>query len=318
MKIGVIGAGGVGAYFAAALAKSGAEVHLLATERHVAPIAEHGITVTAGDGSPGFTIPLAGVSSSAESIGVCDAVILACKAGQVSLAMGSAQALIGPDTAVLPLQNGVTASERITETVGPGHALGGVAMIISYLHEPGIVHHVGGQPAITLGELDGTITPRATQLANALDAAGVSTAVSADIVTDMWRKFMLITSYGGVGALCREPVGRTRTNPKTRALVQDAMREVANLAGHAGANLGELDVARMMAQFDAFGPDSTASMQRDLAAGRSSELEDQNGTVVRLALHHGVPVPIHHTIYRAMTLLDGAAKHPSNSRTLAS
>lgn len=314
MKIGVIGAGGVGAYFAAALAKSGAEVHLLATERHVAPITDHGITVTTGDGSPGFTTPLAGVTSSAESIGACDTVILACKAGQVSAAMSGAHALIGPNTAVLPLQNGVTASERITEAVGPGHTLGGVAMIISYLKEPGTVHHVGGQPAITLGELDGTTTPRATQLANALDAAGVSTTVSADIITDMWRKFMLITSYGGVGALCREPVGRTRTNSQTRALVQDAMREVATLAGRVGAKLSEPDVARMMAQFDAFGPDSTASMQRDLAAGRSSELEDQNGTIVRLARHYDVPVPIHHTIYRAMTLLDGAAVHPTTQR----
>ncbi|MGJ3403790.1 ketopantoate reductase family protein [Glutamicibacter sp. Je.9.36] len=311
MKIGVIGAGGVGAYFAAALAKSGSEVHLLATERHIAPITAHGITVTTGDGSPGFTTPLASVSTTAESIGTCDAVILACKAGQVSAAMSGAHALIGPNTAVLPLQNGVTASERITEAVGPGHALGGVAMIISYLQQPGTVHHVGGQPAITLGELDGTTTTRAAQLANALDAAGVATTVSADIITDMWRKFMLITSYGGVGALCREPVGRTRTNPQTRALVEDAMREVAALAGHAGARLGESDVARMMAQFDAFSPDSTASMQRDLAAGRSSELEEQNGTVVRLAQHHGVPVPIHHTIYRAMNLLDGAALHPT-------
>ena len=307
MKIGVIGAGGVGAYFAAALAHSGAEVHLLATERHIAPINERGITVTKGDGSLGFTVPLASVSARAESIGECDAVILACKAGQVTQAMNNARAMVGPETAVLPLQNGVTASERITGSVGSGHALGGVCMIISYLQEPGTVHHIGGQPAITLGELDGTVTARATQLATALETAGVSTTVSTDILTDMWRKFMLITSYGGVGALCREPVGRTRTNTLTRSLVQNAMWEVANLAGKAGANLGEQDVDLMMAQFDAFAPDSTASMQRDLAAGRSSELEEQNGTVVRMAQRYGVPVPIHDTIYRAMTLLDGSA-----------
>lgn len=307
MKIGVIGAGGVGAYFAAVLSQSGNEVHLLSTKRHIAPITNHGLTVTKGDGSPSFKTSLASVSSQAESIGVCDAVILACKAGQVSEAIAAGRALIDRETAVLPLQNGVTASERITETVGPGHALGGVCMIISYLEEPGVVHHVGGQPAITLGELDGVTTPRVERLAEALSAAGVATTISTDIVTDIWRKFMLISSYGGVGALCREPVGRTRNNSQTRSLVQDAMREVADLARSSGAHLGASDVTRMMAQFDAFSPESTASMQRDLAAGRLSELEEQNGAVVRLAQKHQVAVPIHTTIYRAMTLLDGAA-----------
>jgi len=307
MKIGVIGAGGVGAYFAAALARSGAEVHLLATERHIAPIAEHGITVTKGDGTPGFSARVASVSTKAEEIGACDAVILTCKAGQVTEAMDAAHALIGPETAVLPLQNGVTASGRIAESVGSSHALGGVCVIISYLQEPGTVHHVGGQPAIILGEIDGSISPRATQLSEALAAAGVSTSVSSDIVTDMWRKFMLISSYGGVGALCREPVGRTRANPLTRSLVEDSMREVALLAGKVGAKLGEQDIDQMMAQVDAFAPDSTASMQRDLIAGRSSELEEQNGTIVRMAEQHAVAVPIHHTIYRAMALLDGSA-----------
>lgn len=315
MKIGVIGAGGVGAYFAAVLSKSGNDVHLLCTKRHVEPIAAQGLTVTKGDGSPAFSTSPASVSSQAESIGTCDAVILACKAGQVSEAMAGARALIGPETAVLPLQNGVTASERITEAVGPGHALGGVCMIISYLREPGVVHHVGGQPAITLGELDGANTSRVERLAEALSAAGVATTVSEDIVTDTWRKFMLITSYGGVGALCREPVGRTRNNMQTRSLVQDAMWEVADLARSAGAHLRAADVTRMMAQFDAFNPESTASMQRDLAAGRLSELEEQNGAVVRLAQNYQVSVPIHTTIYRAMTLLDGAAERhtPQNA-----
>lgn len=313
MKIGVIGAGGVGAYFAAALCRSGAEVHLLATDRHVAPITARGLTVTSGEDIPTFTVFPASVTSDASSIGTCDAVILACKAGQVAEAMIDARPMIGTGTAVLPLQNGVTAADRITEAVGPGHALGGVCIIISYLQEPGVVHHVGGQPAITLGELDGSVTPRVEQLAAALDAAGVKITVSEDVVTDAWRKFMLITSYGGVGALSRQPVGRTRANALTRSLVADAMREVAALAVRAGARLDEQDVDRMMAQFDAFSPDSTASMQRDLAAGRRSEMEEQNGMVVRLAAKHGVPVPIHDTIYRGLTLLDGAAERGRES-----
>lgn len=303
MKIGIVGAGGVGAYFAAALSRAGHDVHLLVTPRHVGPLSDHGIHLTSGDGRDEF-IPLAGVSTDAAAIGVCDAVILGCKAGQVRDVMKTSLPLLGPDTPVLPLQNGVTASEQIEAAAGSGHALGGLCMIISYLVEPGHVHHVGGNPSVTLGELDGAPTARVRVLADALNLAGISTRISDDITTDLWRKFMLITSYGGVGALCRKSVGETRTHPQTRALVEDAMREVAAIAAAAGANLTEDDLQNTMGQYDAFTPDSTASMQRDLIAGRPSELEEQNGALVRIAALHNLPAPIHTTIYRALSILD--------------
>ena len=307
MKIGVVGAGGVGAYFAAVLARAGNEVHILSTARHVEPIRARGLQVTTGDGISGFTVHPAGITTDASQIGVCEAVIVASKAGQVREVMRSAAPLIGKETAVLPLQNGVTAIAQITEGVGEGHALGGVCMIISYLVEPGVVHHVGGQPAITFGEVDSSVSKRVLDLQVALEEARVQAKISENILTDIWRKFMLITSYGGVGALSGEPVGRTRSNELSRSLVKDAMQEVAHLATALNIPLGESDVDAMMAQFDAFEPDSTASMQRDLAAGRLSEIEEQSGAVVRIAAQQGVPVPIHDTIYRALKLRDGAA-----------
>ncbi|WP_171046598.1 2-dehydropantoate 2-reductase [Pseudarthrobacter sp. NamE5] len=303
MRIGIIGAGGVGAYFASALTVAGHEVHVLSTPRHVQPLTVQGLRLTTGDGQDS-TVALAGVATDAESIGGCEAVILACKAGQVHDAMTAAGPLLGKNTPVLPLQNGVTAAEQIHRAVGAGHALGGVCMIISYLVEPGHVHHVGGQPAVTLGELDGAATSRVRDLKAVLDGAGITATVSSDISTDMWRKFMLITSYGGVGALCRKPVGEVRSHPHTRRLVQDAMAEVAAVGRAAGANLTEADIQITMSQYDAFTPDSTASMQRDLAAGRPSELDEQNGTVVRIAQHHGIPAPIHTTIYRTLSILE--------------
>lgn len=303
MKIGIIGAGGVGAYFAAALAKSGHDVHLLVTPRHLAPINEHGLRLTTGDGRDDL-IRITGVATDAATIGQCDAIIVACKAGAVREVMATARPLLGPTTPVLPVQNGVTASEQITAAVGPGHALGGLCMIISYLVEPGHVHHVGGQPAVTLGELDGTSTSRAQDLADALTEAGIKARISSDITTDLWRKFMLITSYGGVGALCRKTVGETRAHPATRALVEDAMYEVAAIGTATGARLTSADVQTTMSQYDAFAPESTASMHRDLLAGRPSELEDQNGALVRIAAKHNLQAPIHTTIYRALSILD--------------
>ncbi|GAB3620623.1 2-dehydropantoate 2-reductase [Glutamicibacter endophyticus] len=313
MKIGVLGAGGVGAYFAAALTRAGHEIHLLSTARHVAPVRNKGLRVTTGDGNGNYTVQPTGISTDPHEIGICDALIVACKADQVCDVVSNALPMVGPETAILPLQNGVTAVEQITAAAGKGHALGGVCLIISYLTEPGVVHHVGGRPAVIAGEPDGEASPRVQKLMEALGDAGIKAKISNDIVTDMWRKFMLITSYGGVGALSGEPVGRTRTNELSRSLVSDAMREVANLAGAYGARLGEADVASAMAQFDRFEPDSTASMQRDLAAGRHSEIEEQSGAVVRLAGPHGIAVPIHDTIYRALKLRDGAGE-PASAR----
>lgn len=306
MKIGIIGAGGVGAYFAAALSKAGHEVHVLVTPRHITPLRERGIRLTTGKGDDEL-VSMAGVATDAATIGPCDAVIITCKAGAVRDVMATALPLLAPKTPVLPLQNGVTAADQITAAAGPGHALGGLCMIISYLVEPGHVHHVGGQPAVTLGELDGTSSTRIQALADALTAAGITARISSDITTDLWRKFMLITSYGGVGALCRKTVGETRSHPHTRALVEDAMHEVKIVGAAEGANLTNADVTTTMSQYDAFTPESTASMQRDLIAGRPSELEEQNGALIRIAAKHNLPTPIHTTIYRALSILDTPA-----------
>ena len=303
MKITMVGAGGVGAYFGAVLQRAGHSVHFLVRERHAEAIRARGIQVSSGDAPPWQVMP-AGVSTRASDIGVSDAVILATKAVQVSDMAAGLAPLLHASTPILPLQNGITVTDTLVQAVGKQHVLGGVCVIISHLPEPGRVQHLGGQPAITFGELDGSRSPRCESLAAALTDASVTATLSDDIYHDMWRKFMLISSYGGVGALTRQPVGKTRSFPLTRQLVQDAMLEVRALAEAYGVLLTEEDVKWAMSQFDAFTPDSTASMQRDLAAGRKSELEDQNGTICRLATQAGVAVPVHATIYRSMALLE--------------
>lgn len=303
MKITMVGAGGVGAYFGAVLQRAGHNVHFLVRERHAETIRAQGIQVSSGDAPPWQIMP-AGVSTQASDIGESDAVILATKAFQVSDMAAGLAPLLHASTPVLPLQNGITVTDTLAQAVGKQHVLGGVCVIISHLPEPGRVHHLGGQPAITFGELDGRRSARCEALAAALTDADVTAKISGDICHDMWRKFMLIASYGGVGALTRQPVGHTRRFPLTRQLVQDAMMEVKALAYASGILLTDEDVNWAMAQFDGFTPDSTASMQRDLAAGRKSELEDQNGTICRLAAEAGIAVPVHRTIYRSMALLE--------------
>lgn len=303
MKITVAGAGGVGAYFGAVLQRSGHSVHFLVRERHAEAIGTRGIQVISGDAPPWQIMP-AGVSVKASDIGESDVVILATKAFQVSDMAAGLAPLLHASTPILPLQNGISVTDTLAQALGKQHVLGGVCVIISRLLEPGRVQHLGGQPAIAFGELDGSRSPRCEALADALSDAGVTATISGTIYHDMWRKFMLIASYGGVGALTRQPVGKTRAFPLTRQLVQEAMLEVKTLANVSGIALTSEGVEWAMGQFDASTPDSTASMQRDLAAGRKSELEDQNGTICRLAAEAGIAVPVHSTIYRSMALLE--------------
>lgn len=166
------------------------------------------------------------------------------------------------------------------------------------------MEHGGGRAVVTLGELDGHRSTRAAALARAFAEAGADARVSPSIVADLWRKFMFITSYAGVGALCRATVGQTREFGPTRELVREAMREVAALGRARGVELGDADVESAMARYDALDPAGTASLQRDLVDGKPSELADQHGSIVALARESGVPVPVSETVFRALSLVE--------------
>lgn len=309
MKIAVVGAGGVGAFFGGCLQRAGHDVALLVTPRHVAPIRDRGLRVTSDDAE--FTVHPA-VTTDAREIGPVDAVLVTVKTYQLDAAAGEIGPLVGPETIVVTLQNGVTAAPRLRERLGDGHVVPGLAVIVSFLLEPGHVRQIGGRTAITLGPAplgvapagapEPAADPRVGELAAALADAGVTAQVSRDIDRDLWRKFMLITGFGGVGTLTHATIGEYRSFAPTRSLLTDALAETRALAVARGVGLTDGDVAAVLAQLDSLPADSTASMQRDLMAGHASELEDQTGTLVRLAEDSGVPVPVHSVIYRVLSL----------------
>jgi len=208
--------------------------------------------------------------------------------------------LLGPDTIVLPFQNGVEASDLLAATVGRERVLLGAARIFAFIDGPGRIRHLGGPASLAFGEMDGGTSARVERLRDVMERAGIAVERPADMRVALWEKLLFVVSLGGVGAVARVPVGVLRSVPETRALLREAMDEIAAVARASGVMLSDDAVERALAAVDAQPASATTSLQRDLAAGRRSELDAWNGAVVRLGAAAGVPTPLHRFMYGAL------------------
>lgn len=306
MRVAIVGAGGVGGLVAGLLARAGTEVALLARGAGLEAVRRDGLTVDSSLGT--FTVRPAAVSDDPAALGKADVVLVAVKAWQVAEVAPRLAPLLAPGGFAVPLQNGVEAADRLAAVLGRERVAGGISFLLAWTEAPGRVKHVGGAPRITVGEVGGGVSPRLDRLAAVLTAAGVVAERSEDIAAATWRKFLFIDPLGTVGTVTRAPIGVVRSVPESRALLADAMREVAAVAKGRGVDVGAGAVEAALRQVDTMPPEATASMHRDLAAGRPSELEDQTGAVVRLGHAAGVPTPIHDALLAALLPLERAAR----------
>ncbi|MBS1109578.1 MAG: 2-dehydropantoate 2-reductase, partial [Anaeromyxobacteraceae bacterium] len=237
-----------------------------------------------------------------------DAVLVCVKAGQVREVAAALRPLVGEGTVVVPLQNGVEAAEALSTELGAGRVAGGLCHVFAWREGPGEVRTTGTPLQITLGELKGPVTPRLTRLAEAIRGAGAGAVLADDVVAAAWEKFLFIDPFGSVGAVTRAPIGVMRSEPRTRALLVAAVEEVDALARARGVALAADAVARTLARYDELPAEATASMQRDVAAGRPSELHEQTGAVVRLGEAAGANVPVHRFLYAALLPQEAAAR----------
>jgi 2-dehydropantoate 2-reductase len=297
MRIAMVGAGGVGGLFGGLLARAGHEVVLVARGAHLLAIRRDGLQVESPLGR--FTVRPPASDEPAE-LGTVDAVVVAVKAWQVKEVAPRLRPLLGPATVVVPMENGVEAAGELAAALGPGPVAGGLCHVLAWIERPGAVKHAGFGPRVTLGELPGGGSERLDRLAAAMRQAGMEAAVVDDIRTALWEKFLFIDPLSSVGAVTRAPVGEMVAVPETRALLLAAMREVEALARKSGARLPQEAVERTLARVEGLPADATASMQRDVLAGRPSELHEQTGAVVRLGRAAGVPVLVHEALYGAL------------------
>ena len=298
MKIAVMGAGAIGGYFGGRLAKAGFDVSFIARGAHLDVIRKNGLKVLSPLGD--FTIHPATVTDDPAEIGPVDVILFMVKNYDTLRAAEQIRPLVGPDTAIIPFQNGVEARAMLSNVLGARHVLGGVAFIPASIQEPGVIKHNAELAKLVFGEFDKQITPRAVAFLDALEKAGVTGEIPADISMVLWSKLMFLTSMSAINCITQQPVGLVQSDGETIALYMDAMREVAAVAVAHGVSLGEEAIADNMALAKSFPPNNKTSMFQDLEAGRRLEIDYLSGAVVRLGREKGIETPIHRTAWVAI------------------
>lgn len=297
----VIGAGGVGTYFAALLAEHQHTVTVVARGDTLSAITEFGLRVAEPEREPRVVTDVHAVAD-LDDIPEADLVLVCVKSWQVADAATLAQPVVTPRTLVVPVQNGIDAGDRLAAALHTPTVVGGVCTVFTQRTEAAGSTRLGAAPTLMIGSLLDTAS-ESEQLqwaATLLTHAGIRTRVSGSIRRDLWKKLMFVASFGGVAALAGASAGVVRSHPRTRALFHTALQEVAAVARASGTDLTDHDVARGLTQLDTTAPDSTPSMMRDLAAGQPSELYDQTGAMVHRGEQLGIPTPTHTVIYGAL------------------
>ncbi len=295
MRIAVVGAGGVGGGYGAALAKAGADVIFIARGAHLAAMRSEGLKVQGGRGET-HLVPTRATDDPA-SIGKVDIVLFCVKLWDVESAGQKIRPLIGPDTAVIPLQNGIDAAERLIPILGPDAVMGGVAQISASIVGPGLIQQVGSFMRMIFGELDGKRRKRAEDFLALCLKAGFDATLSEQIQTELWMKFILLASNASIMALARQPIGRLRDDPDLRPIFIAAYRETIDVGRARGVAL-PVDALEKILDFTGHAPPAMKpSMALDLERGNRLELPWLGGKVVELGLKLGVPTPTHSMMY---------------------
>jgi len=298
MRIAVMGAGAVGGYYGALLARAGCDVTFIARGPHLAAIREHGLHIKSYFGD--FALNPVRATDDPSRIGQVDLVFLAVKGYDLDQAARAIRPLVAGDTVVLTLQNGVDAAQRTAAVVGAEHVMAGVTYVYSAIKRPGVIEQTSSFQRIVFGELNGVRTARAEAVLEVLKTTGATIQLSTDIRRELWGKFMLMAALGGVCSVVRLPVGRFRDVPETRWLLATCIREVFAVGLAMGIQFAADEVEQKLHVVDGLDPDSVVSMQRDMMAGRRFELESLVGVVVRYGQELGISTPVNRFIYATL------------------
>jgi 2-dehydropantoate 2-reductase len=291
MRIAVVGAGGVGGGFGAALTKAGADVTFIARGAHLAAMKSAGLKVQSPRGDT-HLVPTQATDDPA-SIGPVDVVLFCVKLWDVESAGEAIKPIVGADTAVIPLQNGIDAAERLLPVLGKRAVMGGVAQISASIIAPGVIQQVGTFMRIIFGELDGTRSPRAEAFLALSQKAGFDVTLSEQINTELWMKFVLLSTNAAITAATRRPIGELRDDPDIRPIILSALREVYEVGKAKGVALPADAVEKILDFIGHAPPAMKASMALDLDRGNRLELPWLSGKVVELGRQLGVATPTH-------------------------
>ncbi|MDP6785693.1 MAG: 2-dehydropantoate 2-reductase [Rhodospirillales bacterium] len=295
LSFAVMGAGGVGGYFGARLADAGAQVAFVARGPHLEAMRAAGLRIKSALGDA--HIHPVEVSDDPRRIGPVDVILFAVKLYDTEAAAAAMAPMIGDNTIVLSLQNGVDGEETLARRLGAGHVMGGASYIFSAIEEPGVIRHTGRMARIVFGELDGQPSARAEALLAAFETAGIEAVLSPAIDLELWRKFTFLASIAALCGQMRQSLGPILATAETRRRLAAAMAEVAAVARAKGIALDEEVVEAHLAFADTLDGAMKPSLLQDLERGARTEIENLSGTVVRFGAELGIAVPNHAAAY---------------------
>jgi len=299
MKIAIMGSGGVGGYFGARLAATGNDVTFIARGAHLDAMRKVGLRVQSPLGD--VHIDPADATDDPTEIGPVDIVLFATKLYDTESAGELCKPLIGADTAVISLLNGVDSEEQLSRILGAPHVVGGVARISAEIAAPGVIQHHTNFAIIEFGELDGQKSERLQTFLAAATAAKIDAQLCDDINIAIWQKFLLLASFSAITALTRLAAGPIRDNPETWNLMQEAAHEAGAVARARGVGLADNAVDEVVNIMGTLPDAMKASMLMDLERGKRLELEWLSGAVCRLGRETGVDTPVHRVVLAALS-----------------
>lgn len=289
MKILVVGAGATGGYFGALLARSGQDVTFLVRPRRAAALRERGLRVV-GRGEEWSVEPRLVTADALTA--PYDLVLLSVKSTALEQAIEDVAPAVGPDTAIVPLLNGLAHVDALNTRFGAAPVLGGVAKVVTTLDDAGDIVRLAPLAHLTIGEQDGTPSARVEKIRSVLAEAGIDVLVPADVMTAMWHKWVFITTFGAVTSLMRGTVGEVNAVPGGGELGPALLAEAAAVSAAAGHPVPEAERTATLGIVTATGSPMVPSLYRDLVAGRPTEVEHLFGDLVARARALSVPTPL--------------------------
>ena len=287
MKVAVFGAGAVGGYLGSRFASARADVHLIARGAHLAALREKGLTLITPDGVSTNSV---WATDDPASIGPVDLVLFCVKSYDTETAARKLAPLIGPNTMVLSLQNGIDNEPKIAAAIGEGHVLGGAAYILAAIESPGVVR--SGAARIVVGELrPGPPSDRVLALVELARRGGVDASASSDVRVAKWEKYTLLVAFSAVSAGTQLPLGDIRRSAAAVEMLKAVMSEAWQVGRALGVPLANDLVERQSALVLAQNDNEGTSLRHDLLTGHRMEVEALQGTLKRLGRETGVPTP---------------------------
>ena len=308
MRIAIFGSGAVGGYFGARLAASGEDVTFLARGAQLHALQHDGLHLESPLGA--LHLPSVRATDRPQAIGPVDVVLFTVKLYDVDASAATLAPLIGPDTVVITLQNGVDAMEMLAKHVGAAHVAGGAAYIVTVIDKPGHIRHTAAHQLV-FGERNGRRSDRLVAFEEAGRRAGFQAKASEDVEADLWTKFVRLATWSGMTTVTRSPMGVVRDTPATFQLMLNAIEEVIAVGRARGVNLPADLMETTLVMIKNFPAASKSSMLEDFERGRRLELPWLSGAVVRLGKEVAVPTPIHGFITAVLTpFINGARATP--------